>query len=412
LIGYVMGNRLTGPIIKLTQKAHAFASGNFDQRVDLQSADEIGDLAVTFNTMAGQIQGLISSLELRVIHRTNEAVEQQKIAARRSSQFESITRVAKTISTARNLFETLPRIAEVISEQFDYYHVGIFLNDPSNHYAVLSAANSEGGRRMLSRGHQLRIGEQGIVGYATGTGMARISLDVGEDAVFFNNPELPLTRSELALPLISNNKVIGALDIQSTEANAFSDEDINVLTALADHVSLAIENSKLFDQTQTALKHAQAISARVLRKSWDQVSTEHRIFGYKYSISGVAPLGDQDGQVDAAVRQEILVPIHLRGEKIGNLRVHIPKDDRIGQDQLDLIKAVAERVALSAENARLFDETQRRAERERVITEITSKIGASVRTENILKTTAREINQLLDGADVLIKLKADARENG
>ena len=110
---------------------------------------------------------------------------------------------------------------------------------------------------------------------------------------------------------------------------------------------------------------------------------------------------------ETKAKNTVAVPILLRGETIGTLTVQVPPQERISSDQIDLIKAVAERVAFSAENARLFNETQKRAERERLITEITSKICTSVRTETILKTTAKELNQLLDGAEVLIKLKTD-----
>jgi GAF domain-containing protein/HAMP domain-containing protein len=410
--GYVAGNALTEPVITLARGARAFAAGKLDERVEVNTRDEIGDLAQTFNFMAGEIQELIGGLEERVAQRTKELEGQQRIVLRRSLQFEGINRVARAISSTRNLHETLPQITRLISDQFGFYHVGIFLNDPLNVYTILSAANSEGGRNMLERGHQLKIGEQGIVGNATSTGKPRIALNVGEDAVYFDNPDLPSTRSEMALPLISGNQVIGALDIQSTEANAFSSEDIEVLKTLADQVSLAIQNARLFDQTQKALSEAEAVSRQDLHETWSRLPKERKIFGYKYSITGTRSLEENEiGAQSKSTQREIAVPINLRGEIIGTLAVQVPQNEKISPDQVDLIKAVAERVAISAENARLFDNANRRAERERIISEVTSKIGESVRTENILKTTASELNQLLDGAEVLIKLKTENQES-
>jgi GAF domain-containing protein/HAMP domain-containing protein len=409
--GYVVGNALTEPVITLAKGARTFAGGNLNERVVVKTGDEIGDLAQTFNYMANELQELVGGLEERVAQRTRELEGQQRIVLRRSLQFEGINRVARAISSTRNLSETLPQITRLISDQFGFYHVGIFLNDPLNQYTLLSAANSEGGQAMLARGHQLKIGEQGIVGNATSTGRPRIALNVGDDSVYFNNPDLPGTRSEMALPLISNNQVIGALDIQSTEANAFSSEDIEVLKTLADQVSLAIQNARLFDQTQKALLEAEAVSRQNLQKSWSRLPKERNLFGYKYSITGVTPLEEHElpGQF-SATKREIAVPINLRGETIGTLAVQFPHNEKIKPDQIDLIKAVAERVAISAENARLFDDANRRADREKVISDVTTKIGESVRMENILKTTARELNQLLDGAEVLIKLKTDSKE--
>jgi GAF domain-containing protein len=354
-----------------------------------------------------ELQDLSTSLEQRVEQRTKELQGQQQIVLRRSRQFEGIASVSKAISATKNLQDALPQIANVISEQFGFYHVGIFLSDTAHQYAILSASNSEGGHRMVARGHQLKIGEQGIVGYVTQTGRPRIALDVGIDANYFSNEELPLTHSEMALPLKIEDKVIGALDIQSKEIDAFTTEDIEALSTLADQVSLAIQNARLFDQTEKTLAEADAIQRQYLRETWNRLPKEEKLSGYRYSIAGAVPLDEEVdiiNDLEIKSKQEISVPIILRGETIGTLAVQVPKSEHIGTDQIDLIRAVAERVALSAENARLFEETTRRAERERIISDIATKIGTSVRTESILRTTASELSQLLDGADILIKL--------
>ncbi len=111
---------------------------------------------------------------------------------------------------------------------------------------------------MLERNHRLRVGEQGIVGNVTRSGIPRVAMDVGDDAVFFDNPDLPETHSEMALPLQISSQVIGALDVQSTETGAFTDEDIQMLSLLANQVSLAIENARLFEDTRRALAESEA----------------------------------------------------------------------------------------------------------------------------------------------------------
>ncbi|MBI3152826.1 MAG: GAF domain-containing protein [Chloroflexi bacterium] len=358
-----------------------------------------------------QLTGLRDALEIRVAERTKELEKQQANVERRSRQFEAITRVTQAISATRNLSEALPQIANVISEQFGFYHVGIFLNDQTNQYAVLSAANSEGGRRMLARGHQLKIGTQGIVGYTIGTAQPRIALDTGADAVYFNNPDLPETRSEMALPLRNESGVIGALDVQSTERNAFSNEDIEVLTTLANQASLAIENAQIFDRSQRALAESESITHQYLQQNWKKLSEDLKFIGYRYTLAGTQVITSEEGSNDVAPlelsdRKEVSVPIDLRGETIGNLTVYVPKEERVNRDMLDLIKAVAERIAFSAENARLFEETSRRAEREQIISDIAAQIGTSVRTESILRTTATALSQLLDDAEIFIDLQA------
>jgi GAF domain-containing protein len=348
------------------------------------------------------------SLDQRVRERTAGLEMDETRAEKRAQQFELVTVVIKRISRTRHMRDLLPLITETIGELFGFYHVAIFLTDPTRKLVILSASNSEGGKRMLARGDQLRIGEPGLIGYVTSSDAPRIDLDLGPGAVVFDNPDLSETRSEIALPLKIEKQVVGALDIQTTEPNAFSEGDVEVLSVLADQVSLAIENSQWFERTQAALTEAEAVSSQNLRKEWGRLPDEQELFGYKYSIAGTTPLQANERPTrETKAKNTVAVPILLRGETIGTLTVQVPSQERISSDQIDLIKAVAERVAFSAENARLFNETQKRAERERLITEITSKIGTSVRTETILKTTAKELNQLLDGAEVLIKLKTD-----
>jgi GAF domain-containing protein/HAMP domain-containing protein len=397
-----IGNRLTTPLGSLTHVANEIISGNLEAQAEVRSQDEIGTLANTLNAMTSNLRGLIQSLEQRVTERTSALQDALQKGERRGKQYEAITRVAQAINTTQNLQELLPQISKVISSQFGFYHVGIFLNDASNQYAVLGAANSDGGRKMLNRGHQLKVGEQGIVGYVTGTGNPRIALDVGEDVTYFNNPDLPETRSEMALPLIISGRIIGALDVQSTEPNAFSDEDVEVLSTLADQVSLAIHNARLYDQTQKSLAEAEAISRQYFRETWSRLSQDQRITGFRYTASGTAPVGEAESPEQAEnekeniERKSVAVPIVIRGQTVGQLSVLVPEQVYIKSDQMDLIQAVADRVAIFAENARLFDQTSRRAERERLVSDITTKIRGTNDPQEMIRTAIEELRQALD----------------
>lgn len=404
---------ITRPLAELRAGAESFQKGDMTSTINMAGADEFTVIAQIFNNLTKQVYELISSLESRVTTRTSELNTAVTYIQRRAKQFEAITKVSQSISTSTSLQELLPYISQVVSEQFDFYHVGIFLNDASNQYAILAAANSSGGKRMLERGHQLRIGEQGIVGYATSTGEPRIALDVGQDVTYFNNPDLPDTHSEMALPLKISGRIAGVLDIQSTESNAFTNDDVEVLSALADQVGLAIQNARLFDQTQKTIVEAEAIQRQYLRETWSRLPREEKFAGFRYSAMGATLIGTDEAAKTIAKdnrHTEITVPIALRGETIGTLTVQVPRRERITADQMDLIKAVAERVALSAENARLFDETTRRAESERIVSDISSKIGSSFQTESILQTTAKELSDLLENADIIINLQPPQSE--
>ena len=365
-----------------------------------------------------ELTNLKESLEIRVADRTTEVSQRSlelEIAntqiQRRATQFEALAQVTQTITSIRDLRELLPIITKVISEKFGFYHVGIFLLDEMGQYAILSAANSEGGARMLERKHRLRVGEEGIVGFAASTGRPRIAMDVGTDAVFFNNLDLPDTHSEIALPLVSKNIIVGVLDVQSTEIAAFTQEDVQMLSLLADQVSLAIENARLFDETRKALGESEAISRQIARESFGRLSAEQNLIGYQYNIAGARPLethmeltgtDKRKGKHKPTETSQVMVPIELRGETIGMLSVQSPSLGTISQDQIDLIKAVADRVALSAENARLFEETSRRAEREKMVSDITSKIRSANDPDIMIKTAMEELRNALGASRVEI----------
>ena len=363
-----------------------------------------------------ELQNLSARLEERVRARTEELSLRSadlemvnKYSQKRAAQLEALALVTRAITSVRDLQQLLPFVATLISDKFGFYHVGVFLLDELNEFAVMTAANSEGGKKMLERKHRLRVGQQGIVGNVTSTGEPRIAMDVGADAVFFDNPELPDTHSEMALPLKSGKLIVGALDVQSTEKGAFTGDDIQMLSLLADQVSLAIENARLFDETRRALSEAETISRQLTREAWARMPVEQKLLGYRYSIAGSSPintvldlteLNQNKGMSNQIEANQVVVPIELRGESIGTLVVQSPSNAALNQDQINLIKAVAERVALSAENARLFEETTRRAERERLVSDITGKIRSVNDPQTMIQTAMEELRKALGASKV------------
>lgn len=417
-------NSLTAPLVTLTKTAEEMARGNLNARAEVAEENEIGTLATTLNSMASELKASIESLEMRVEERTKEAQlrsQELEIAnsqiLRRAAQFEALAQVSQSISSIRDPQELLPRVASLISEHYGFYHVGVFLVDEANEYAVLTAANSPGGKRMLERQHRLKVGEQGIVGRVAGSGEPRIALNVGADAVYFNNPDLPETHSEMALPLRSSGKVIGALDVQSTEVGAFTDEDVQTLSLLADQVSLAMENARLFEETDRTLNELQMVMRQSTRDAWKRLPKQQKLLGYRYNTMGASPLnkplelletGKGAANAEGTEAGPFVVPIELRGEVIGNLVVQSPNGSRWNEDEQDIIRAVAERVALSAENARLFEETTQRAERERLVSEITGKIRSHNDPQAMIETALQELRSALGASRVDIVPKTNS----
>jgi len=377
------------PLTTLTGVVENLARGQFEQRVPIERADEVGRLAQSFNFMAGELATMYRSLEERVAERTR--------------QIRTASEVARDAALIRDVDALLDQVVHLISDRFGYYHVGIFLVEGDD--AVLRAASSEGGRRMLERGHRLAVGKVGIVGYATGTGKPRIALDVGADAVHFANPDLPHTRSEVALPLRLGERILGALDVQSTEPNAFEESDVVVLQTMADQLATALENARLVDSLSRQSADRQRVievTARLAQQtSYDQMLLQVtgeicHAFGFPRALLGlvegdaivirsaadqfdpsppdlgmVLPIGQ--GLLGKAIAHNeivqereagrfgeaattIAVPLVAPGRTIGALAV---SREMTSPDDVELLRLLAVPLAAALENARLAEESQR-----------------------------------------------------
>jgi GAF domain-containing protein/HAMP domain-containing protein len=231
LVILFIARRALNPLVKVTDLIEHISRGEWGHRVEVHSEDEFGKLSHSLNEMLDELQNTYRALEDRVRDRTQ--------------LIRSASEVARNAVSIRDFNRLLIEVVNLISRRFGYYHVGAFLLDELGENVVLRAASSEGGQRMLNRGHSLTVGRVGIVGYVAGSGKPRIASDVGVDSHFFANPDLPHTRSEMALPMLAGDKLVGVLDVQSTQANAFSDDDVLILQTIADQLAVLVENSQL-----------------------------------------------------------------------------------------------------------------------------------------------------------------------
>jgi GAF domain-containing protein len=372
-----------------------------------------------------ELLGLKDNLEIRINERTSALEEVNAINVRRAKQFEAISQIARATTSIQNLEILLRDITKLISGQFGFYHVGIFLMDDSREFAVLMAANSTGGKKMLARNHKLKVGQVGIVGYVTSSGNPRIALDVGTDAVHFDNPDLPDTRSELALPLQIGKQIIGALDVQSLESNAFSQDDVQILSTLADQIAIAIQNARSFEESRKLLHEAQSTLSSYMTESWQALRPIQKGLGYQFSGNSIKVLESpiEGAHIKDALKKGVVIisgensnnlaiPIRLRGQVIGVMNLQNPAGQAWNQDQIDIAAATAERLSLAIENATLLQATQRRADIERVTTNISTQISSSTHFETILKTAAEELSRAFGGSDVLVQIEPVAMKLG
>lgn len=393
----VIARLIYRPVAHLVDVMASVEKGQIQRRADILGTDEIGMTSIQFNTMLERLENLQKHLDEEVQKRTRQL-------EKKTAQLQAAAQVAREAAAIRQIDELLNRVVHLISERFGFYHAGIFIADQAGQYVVLQTASSLGGQKMLERRHQLRIGTQGIVGTVAATQRPRIALDVGEDAVYFSNPDLPDTHSEMALPLIVRGRLIGVLDIQSTETRAFDQDDLVILQTLADQIALAIENVRLYADSQQAIQQLQRASAERVHAAW-QAYTSRKKHAYIYTPLGTQALKEETTDESGEAQNQIEVPIRLRGQKIGNIRIQRAGTELLWSErEQSIAQEVADQIGLAIENARLLEEQQRLAERERQMNIIATEIRKSTSTEKVLQQTAREVGKALGAVRAFVQL--------
>jgi GAF domain-containing protein len=261
------------------------------------------------------------------------------------------------------------------------------------------------------------------VGYVTQNAKARIALDVGTDAVYFDNPDLPKTRSEMALPLVIGGQVLGALDVQSTESQAFSEEDISTLQILAEQIAIAIQNANLFNESQKALEAASRSSAEISRGAWSKILQNQSRVGFIATPSDTIQVHSENLESNLAKAIEtgdiilgndgvtISVPIKVRDQIIGAIRLKKSEiSEAWTQDETNLAIALSDQLSGALESARLYQESQQQARRETLISDISARISAVSQTDAILRETVQELGQTLGNTSVTFQILNEFRE--
>ena len=361
-------------------------------------------------------QELNVSLEQRITARTKELGQRaadlelnSRQHQRRTAQLEASIEVTRAVSSVLDPGERLNQVVHLISGYFGHYHVGVFMLDQAGRWVVLQAANSEDGQRMLDRRYRAAVEAQDVVSGVARSGEPRIAFKEGADAIYFDDVNLPDTRSEVALPLTARDQIIGVLDVHSVEEHAFDEEDVGVLSALADQIAISLDNAQLREASQTALAQLEAMQRRYVSQAWHEYTLQREATTQEFYAGELMPEGaggaDAAGGAEAA---ELTVPIKMRGGHVvgtlGLQEVQAGAEHGWSDDQRALVETVAEQVAQAMEAAQLFDETRRLAQRERLVAEITGKIRAAPDIDSILRTAVQEIRRALRASHGVIRL--------
>ncbi len=418
LIAALIANSLTNPIIALSKVANSISQGDYNARANVKNTDEIGVLALAFNSMTDQLQSVLVGLEQRIDERTADLKKS-------TLELETIAEVARDITIIRDLSTLLNVSANLIRERFNYYHVGIYLIDDAGEFVYLRAASGMSAQEMLDQNYKLKIGQEGLTGNVVRTGRAYIAQDVGKDAVRFQNPFLPQTHSEIALPLRSRNITIGILDIQTDIESAFEERSTNILQLLADQLAAAIENAQLTQQVEGTFTELNTAYRLQTQSVWQSTLNTRENSAYEYngmqmqSVPQNLPI-DLLKQLEAGkaivtqtnasdVKKTLLVPITVRNQVIGVIGLEQEDPNRTWtEEEMAVAEAAANRAGLTLENARLLEESQRRAIKERTIFEATARIGSALNVENILEATAEELEKILSGSEVILQFQSDS----
>ena len=387
----LLANYLAKPIVNLRDMANQMSQGKFDAHIEnIPRIRELAELSLNLNKMTDNLRELIDDLEQRVAERTAGLTK-------KTDQLRAASYIARQTADVQDLSGILELVVDLVTRQFGYYQAGIFLMNEAGNEAVLQAASSEGGKRMVERGYAVEIGSQNVVGVAATQKRPRIALDIGAEATFFNNPDLPMTRSEVALPLLIRNRVLGVLDIQSDQPQAFRPEDIDVFQTLADQVAVAIENARLLGESQAALKELEAVSALRTSDSWNQ-----KLLGQRLAFS-YTPLGIRLDENSANIGDNsVQAPITLKGQIIG--AISLARKDNAGWSKYDqdLVQEVAYQVGLAVDNLRLLEDAQQRARQEQIIGDMATRFSQALDLDGLLQTAARELGQMPDVSEVAV----------
>ena len=376
---YYVSRSISDPIKELISTFNKIEHGDISQRARVSATDELGIVTVQFNRMVSRLEVLQTTLEQQVSERTK--------------QLTATNEVGRAAASSLDPDELIKRVANLFPEQFGYYYAAVYLLDPSEKWAELKFATGEAGKVLKQNHHRLEISGRSMVGSAIQEKTPRIAQVASQEKQRYENPLLPYTRSEIALPLIAGDRVLGALNVQSMKESDFGPQVIETMQNMASQVAIALENARLFQEAQLIINEMRAVQQQYLSEGWKGFTSENEYLEY---VVGDEAFEDSD-------RMEI--PINLRDQILGQITLEGRNDWTA--DQHSLVDAVAKQAAIALENARLVHESRQVAVRERMLAEINSKIWTAATIDGVLQTVVKELGRRLDASHATIELHID-----
>jgi GAF domain-containing protein len=379
VFSYYVSRSISDPIKELIATFNKIEQGDLTQRARIGATDEMGVVTVQFNRMVSRLEALQTTLEQQVLERTK--------------QLTASNEVGKAAASSLDPDELIAKVTNLFPEQFGYYYAAIYLLDSAEKWAELKYATGEAGKVLKQNHHRLEIAGRSMVGSAIREKTARIAQVASQERQRFENPLLPYTRSEIALPLISGDRVLGALNVQSMKESDFTPQVIETMQNMANQVAIALENARLFQEAQQVIKEMRAVQQQYLMEGWQGFTKGNN--NLEYAVGDDVRENPKTIEVAISLRDQILGQIQLEGS------------EEWTAEQQSLVDAVAKQAAIALENARLVSESRQAAVRERMLAEINSRIWSAATIDSILQTTVKELGRRLDASQATIELNLD-----
>jgi GAF domain-containing protein len=348
-----------------------------------------------------------------------ELAARERGVERRARQLQTAAEIAKLAAEADDPRLVAEQAVERIRDRFGFYHASVFTLDDTGSWADVAASTGEAGRQLLARRHRLAVGSASIVGWVTGNRMPRVSNDVSRDPFHYKNPLLPETRSEMAVPLLAGDRLLGVLDVQSQEPEAFSEDDLRAVEAIGNELAFAIDNARRVRETQEEFQKVDGLYRGRVRESWARfaragVPTLLRVGGD--GSQGPSLMGEEASRsgrtVLSADGREVGVPVLVRGDVVATISARRrPDEPAWSTDDVAVLESVSGQIGLSLENARQYTEEQRRVSELEVVNRISQGVSQLLRLDSLFRVVHAQVDQILPGVDVSIGLYHPAQDS-
>jgi len=387
VLGYLLLNKIITPLSNSTGAPTFFDWVSGIAVILLFSVIVI----IGFERLEQEFLGAQKQVKTSLIELEKERENLEEKVLERTVKLKRVNEIGRAITAMLNPDEALERAAQLVGDEFECYFTAIYLLDAGGQWVELSEASGEAGKVL--RQNKFRIDARGkhLVAQAIRAREVETASADSNQFALTENPLLPLTRSQIAIPMTIGERVIGALEMHSEHENAFTQQDIDAYQNMANEIAVAYENAKLYKEAQQSLVEMRATQQQYLLGAWRSLTSDKNI---EYA------LGEQESE-----GQRTTLALALRDQVIG--QIELTTQENLPLEQRELIEAIATQAALALENARLVEESQSIAARERLANEIISKVWASSTVESILQTTVRELGRALEVSEAEIHLTMD-----